>query len=146
MATTALIAYQNNDDQIIAASVSSDGYMEYTGQNLHDYYNSYHLAEQLIISGDLYQVTPSITDIRRFKSRILSNNIYDSYDDFMKDRRPWTSKPDVFLNGHLHVYLFMEDAWFYYKEGTLYLLSEFIKPKKQSWLSKIVSWFYNDHI
>jgi hypothetical protein len=142
MATSAMIAFMNTDGEIFTTTTASDGYLSWTGQKLYDFYNTYELAEQLVMPGDIYQVTDSLDDIGRFCHRVLAKIKYSSLDDFLADKGSYDRRPGVYLNGYVHVYLFMNNTWYYHKDNELHLLREFVNRVEptRTFADKIQTW------
>ena len=144
LATSALIGYQNKNGVIITSYVSSDGYLSWTGQKLQDYYNSSNLASSLVLGGDIFQVRDDINEIWRLTEPMLSKTRYSSLGEFLKDKAPNGKHKGVYLNGFLHVYLFMNNTWYYHKDNQLHLLKDFVNASETttSLVDKLADWVW----
>ena len=142
MATSALIAYVNKSGNVIACNTGSDGYLSWTGQKLFDHYKTYDLVESLILPGDIYQVRDTLQEITNFSFTVLKETHYQNLDKFLASKSAYGRTPGVYLNGYLHVYLFMDDQWFYHKDNELHPLSNFVVTVKPvtPWWKKVWNW------
>ena len=107
MSTRSEIAVENEDGSIKSIYCHSDGYIEYMGVLLNNYYNDFEKAKEIINENDCSMLSTTINKSRFYNSWNGENTKAKEFTD-LKDLMNHFQN-DIFVE---YIYLFRKGIWF----------------------------------
>ena len=107
MSTRSEIAVEIKDGSISSIYCHSDGYLEYNGKILKNYYNSYILASDIINQNDCSSLGETIEESRFYNTWRNEDTKAKNFDNEYLFMERFSN--DIFAE---YIYLFKDDKWY----------------------------------